>query len=198
MRSSLHDSVLDATMRCLARWGLAKTTLDDVAREAGCSRATVYRLFPGGKESVLRELASQEAQRFFASIDGLLARAPDVEGFLQDGIAEALRQLRGHPALASLMEHEPARLLPHPASSAMSHVIDAATTFLAPRLGRWLGADDARQVSDWVVRLTLSYATVAPGDVRPGDGEPVRRLVQDLLAPAVRRLAGALPAAPAR
>jgi len=38
--------VLDAALTCVGRVGLAKTTLDDVAREAGCARATVYRYFP--------------------------------------------------------------------------------------------------------------------------------------------------------
>ena len=39
--------VLDGALACVARVGLGKTTLDDVAREAGCARATVYRCFPG-------------------------------------------------------------------------------------------------------------------------------------------------------
>ena len=39
--------LLDATVACIARVGVSKTTLDDVAREAGCSRATLYRYFPG-------------------------------------------------------------------------------------------------------------------------------------------------------
>ena len=51
--SSQEERVADAAIRCVGRWGVAKTTLDDVAREAGCSRATVYRLFPGGKENLL-------------------------------------------------------------------------------------------------------------------------------------------------
>ena len=38
--------ILAATMACLERFGVAKTTIDDVAREAGCSRATIYRNFP--------------------------------------------------------------------------------------------------------------------------------------------------------
>jgi len=31
---------------CFARWGTTKTTLDDVAREAGVSRATLYASSP--------------------------------------------------------------------------------------------------------------------------------------------------------
>ena len=47
--------VLDAALTCVARVGLAKTTLDDVAREAGCARATVYRCF-SGKQQLLAAL----------------------------------------------------------------------------------------------------------------------------------------------
>src|SRR6476469_4589015 len=57
----LDARILDATMTCLTRFGVAKTTIDDVAREAGCSRATVYRYFANRNALVVaavdRELA---------------------------------------------------------------------------------------------------------------------------------------------
>ena len=40
-----RERVLDATESCLQRFVLAKTTLEDVAKASGLSRATVYRLF---------------------------------------------------------------------------------------------------------------------------------------------------------
>src|SRR3954447_11197066 len=64
----LEDRVIDAALRCVARWGIAKTTLDDVAREAGCSRATVYRVVPGGKDGLIEAVATREATRFFAAL----------------------------------------------------------------------------------------------------------------------------------
>ena len=36
------ERLLDAAASCYARFGLAKTTAEDVAREAGVSRATLY------------------------------------------------------------------------------------------------------------------------------------------------------------
>ena len=39
--------IRDAALVCIGRFGLAKTTVDDIAREAGCSRATLYRYFDG-------------------------------------------------------------------------------------------------------------------------------------------------------
>ena len=60
--TSARRAILDAALACIARVGLAKTTLDDVAREAGCARATVYRCFPG-KQQLLGALVDREARR---------------------------------------------------------------------------------------------------------------------------------------
>ena len=51
MNPDVRERLLQATYACVARWGLAKTTVEDAAREAGVSRATVYRYFPGGATS---------------------------------------------------------------------------------------------------------------------------------------------------
>ncbi|MGH9301919.1 MAG: TetR/AcrR family transcriptional regulator, partial [Acidimicrobiales bacterium] len=51
---SLEERIMDSALECGSRWGVAKTSLDDVARQAGCSRATIYRLFPGGKASLVQ------------------------------------------------------------------------------------------------------------------------------------------------
>ena len=55
---SARERLLLAAMECVGQWGVTKTTVDDVAREAGVSRATVYRLFPGGKPSMV-QMATQ-------------------------------------------------------------------------------------------------------------------------------------------
>src|SRR3989442_7620911 len=65
--SALSDRILDGALACVARVGVAKTTLDDVAREAGCARATVYRSFPG-RLALFRALLDRE-------VAGLSARA---------------------------------------------------------------------------------------------------------------------------
>ena len=51
---ALRDRVLAAAYECVARFGIAKTTVEDVVKQSGVSRATVYRVFPGGKEQLLR------------------------------------------------------------------------------------------------------------------------------------------------
>ena len=64
--SDLDARILDGALLCLARFGVAKTTLDDIAREAGCSRATVYRYFPN-RSAVVEATVQRE-------IDGVSER----------------------------------------------------------------------------------------------------------------------------
>ena len=76
---SPEQRIVDAALRCICRWGVAKTALDDAAREAGCSRATVYRLFPGGKDGLMEAVARTEIARFFAAVADRLAAAATLE-----------------------------------------------------------------------------------------------------------------------
>ncbi len=65
---AVRERILAATLVSLARYGVAKTTLEDVAKEAGCARATVYRYF-GGKQQLLSTVILHECSRVLAAID---------------------------------------------------------------------------------------------------------------------------------
>jgi len=180
-----EERVIDAALRCIARWGVAKTSLDDVAREAGISRATVYRLFPGGKDGLMEAVARAEAQRFFAGVAAAMAAADTLEDVLVAGMAEAGRRVLGHPALAFLMAHEPEPVLPHLAFAKLDEVLDAAARVAAPYLEPLLPtADDAARAAEWAARIVLSYACT-PGEshVDIADAESVRRLVRSFVLP---------------
>jgi AcrR family transcriptional regulator len=49
----MRDKILDATERLLARYGYAKMTVEDIAREAGIGKGTIYLHFPSKEEVVL-------------------------------------------------------------------------------------------------------------------------------------------------
>src|SRR3954451_6642532 len=83
--------IIEAALRCIARWGVGKTGLDDIAREAGVSRATVYRLFPGGKDTLLDAVLHHELARFFADLGDRLAEAVELDDLLVAGITTASR-----------------------------------------------------------------------------------------------------------
>ena len=65
------DPVLDAATECLARHGISKTTLSDIAREMGVAPSTVYRKV-GSVDNVTMLVFAREAQRFLERIPATL------------------------------------------------------------------------------------------------------------------------------
>jgi AcrR family transcriptional regulator len=74
--SARHRVILDAARRRFTRFGPKKTTMDEVAREAGCSRATLYTHF-GSKEDLYASLLQSDWESFIAEVEQVLAGADD-------------------------------------------------------------------------------------------------------------------------
>ncbi len=124
--------IADAATQCVARRGVTKTTLDDVAREAGCSRATVYRTFPGGKEEVIAAVVDTEVARLFSSIAVAMGGADDLEDAVVAGIVATASAIEEHAALSYVLDKEPGVVLPHLCFAPMDRVIDTASRFHRP------------------------------------------------------------------
>jgi AcrR family transcriptional regulator len=188
-RTPQRVRIADAAMRCIARTGVSKTTLDDVAREAGCSRATVYRTFPGGKEEVIAAAVDTEVARFFSAIAVEMGQAEDLEDAVVAAMVATARAIDEHPALQYVLAYEPGVLLPHLCFARMDGVLEVASRFAAAFLARWLDREAARRVADWAARIVVSYiASPAPG-VYLRDEESARRLVSTFVMPGARKLA---------
>ena len=89
---------------------MAKTTVDDVAAASGVSRATIYRIFPGGKDEVLRDTVGWEMDRFFLRLGEELGDAADFPEFLERALPLARQELLEHTVLQKVLETEPDRL----------------------------------------------------------------------------------------
>lgn len=181
--------LVDAALRCVARAGVAATSLDDVGREAGCSRATVYRYFPGGKDALLGAVVEVEVARFFESLDARLTSASDLEEVLVQAVLGAGTALSSHPALLYLLLNEPEVLLPLVSFAELDVVFSAASEFAVPRLARFMPEQAARRTGEWVARVVLSYLSCPSADVDLTDESSVRRLVSTFVLPAVRAVA---------
>src|SRR4051812_16800428 len=101
----IPERALPATLSCIARHGLGKTTSDDVAREAGCSRATLYRYF-GDKQQLVVAAFRAEAQRVTDRVLGAAAECDSLEDTVVTVLATAADELRDHPALSFVAAFE--------------------------------------------------------------------------------------------
>ena len=185
---ALEDRIVDATLRCIARWGVAKTTLDDVAREANCSRATIYRAVPGGKDGLIEAVVRAELDRFFAALTARLdaVDGQGLEALLVAGMAEVGRRITDHPALQYVLLHEPESVCPHLAFSQMDVVLRTASEFATPWLARHVPEVEAARLAEWVTRILLSYASMPAEEVDITDEESIRRLVRTFVLPGIQ------------
>ena len=175
--------VAEALLRCVARWGLSKTTIEDIAREAGVSRATVYRLFPGGKSSIMYAAVRAEVQRLLALLTAEAAEAASVEDCLVQSMHHAAVFLDSHPALAFMRDHERAALEQVLSFERMDVLFVVSGMVMSPVLSRFLDADDAAAAGTWGARLVVSYLSEPTDDVDLCDREQVRSIVRTFMIP---------------
>ncbi len=177
--------LVDAMLDCVARQGLAKTTLDDVARQAGCSRATLYRVFPGGKDALFAAAVDTEVARLFSSLAVAMGQAADLADALVVGISGAAECIEGHQALSYLLQHEPELVLERISFAGMDQILDGASSLLSPFLARWLDPGEASRIAEWATRIVVSYLVCPREDLHLSDPRDARRIVNTFVLPAV-------------
>ncbi|MGA2521246.1 MAG: TetR/AcrR family transcriptional regulator [Acidimicrobiales bacterium] len=178
-----RQRILEATYACVARWGLSKTTVEDAAREAGLSRATVYRYFPGGRDELVDAVVSWQYLIFFGLLYEEVQGATTIEEVLERGLAFARRSLLEHEVLQKILETEPEVLMPK-LTVESNRTVGLISGFLAPYLLEHGLADgvEVTEAADFVARMILSYIS-SPGHWDLGDADQVAALVRtELLA----------------
>ncbi|HLM96354.1 MAG TPA: TetR/AcrR family transcriptional regulator [Acidimicrobiales bacterium] len=178
-----RQRILEATYACVARWGLSKTTVEDAAREAGLSRATVYRYFPGGREELIDAVVSWQHVLFFVRLYEEVYGATSLEEVLDRGLIFARRSLLEHEVLQKVLETEPEVLMPK-LTVESNRTVGLIAGFLVPYLHEHGMAEgvEIHEAADFLARMILSYIS-SPGHWDLGDPEQVATLVRtELLA----------------
>lgn len=174
-----RNRILDATMVTLSRDGLTRLSLEDVARQAGVSRQTLYRHF-GSRDALISATILREEEAFIAAMVAAADRHREFRSALQAAIAQALHAAREHPLLDRLLETEPEALLPF-LTAGTGPVLSAARPvvreLLAERLDH-LGEPQLTRMAEAAARLIVSYA-ISPS---PDDTDEVASDLAQMIA----------------
>jgi AcrR family transcriptional regulator len=103
--SDVPERVLAAADDCFQRYGIAKTTMEDVARAANISRATLYRYF-ADRESLLTESVRRRARLNMKTARSYFSRRATIEEKITDGIIRNVRQGKRDPLVRLLVSPE--------------------------------------------------------------------------------------------
>ncbi len=179
---SVETRAAAALLTCIARFGLSKTTLDDVAREAGCSRATLYRYFDS-KAALVRFTVAAELAR----LTGRAVAAADDASTLEDAmvavVVSAARDLTAQQALQFLLVHEPESILGHLAFGPGDRLLARVGDAFAPAFARWMDDEEAQRAGDWLARVLRSYVLMPEPSIDLTDAAEARGFLTELVVP---------------
>lgn len=190
LKSDRHDGgdatrtrLLEAAVRCVLRWGVAKTGVGDIAREAGCSRQTFYNHFDDA-DAIIREALLVTSNGFAdRMITGIRAYPTPEERIVEAMLfvlttlpSEPFLRLVADPAVGPLVG---ASLFTSDASRALVERVAAACVETEPAL-----APRVPELSEMMTRLVLSFLVLP--DAAPRDEEGMRRFLVRWLLPGLR------------
>jgi len=166
------ERILDAAGRLFVEHGVAGTGMGDVARAAGCSRATLYRYFENRHE-LRSAYVDRAARRIGAEVRAGRPAGDAAAEELVGAVLDVLDRVRRDPALVVWFGPADAGLASTMARSAVIETMVAA--FLGDRAD-----DDTRDRARWLVRVVVSLLA------HPGaDADDERRLLTRYVAPVV-------------
>lgn len=191
--AGIERRAIDATLACIARHGLGKTTVDDIAREAGCARATLYRYF-GGKQELVAATVNAETRRIATALREAAAEVDTLEDAVLAILTTASSELSGNAALQFVATHEPERLLPHLTFTGGDLFLAAAGAAIEPCLEPYVDPERLSRASEWVARVSLALLFSPTSPLSLGDVEHTRGYVREFVLPSVQPSSVAVPA----
>jgi len=168
------DRILDAAEELFTRHDPSSVGMNEIAKAAGCSRATLYRYFEN-REALRTAYVARETHRLSESID--VDGIEDPRERLITGIVTTLRLVRESPALSAWF----ATTAP-PLGAELAEKSDVITA-LATAFVNSLGDDHPANVAGrgrWLVRVITSLL-IFPGH----DEADERTMLTEFVAPVV-------------
>lgn len=167
------DRILDAAAELFLRDGVAATSMGEVARAAGCSRATVYRYFED-RPALQRAFMHREARRVAAEVAAEIVGIEDPVERVVEAIMRSVDKVRSEPALHAWFA---------------SNNVDVTRDLLSASdvIGSLVGGRDRNQ-ADWAIRNVIGLLLL-PGRSEDAERDMLRRFV----APALASHVGARP-----
>jgi AcrR family transcriptional regulator len=182
-----RERIIDAAEECFRRFGVAKTTVEDIAAAARLSRATVYRSVTGGRDELILAVVVRDLHRFLDRLAARLRRERSVPEAIVEGSLDAIEYVRGEPTLAHFLVPEAAGHMQAAVAGAAEHVLDLCCEYVRPYFAqaqrqRMLRADiEVEGTVEFLFRIITSLIVMD----RDRDAEAQRRFLRTYVVPVI-------------
>ncbi|MET8776917.1 helix-turn-helix domain-containing protein [Nocardia sp. NPDC004654] len=107
---SMEARILDAALARFEKVGVKKTTIEDIARQAGLDRVTVYRRM-GSRDDLVQAVISREVAAVLTEITTLAEGHDRIEELVAAVFVTVITRWRTHPLVATMLSVEPERVV---------------------------------------------------------------------------------------
>ncbi len=179
----MTEAILDAARSVFEQYGARRATVDDVARTAGVSRATLYRAYPG-KAALLAAVVDRETAAFFEELDRVAADLPPADA-VAECFVRGLAIMRDIPVLGRLATSEPEVLTGMPDRSSVLVAQAGRVASTLRRSGATLPDVELHLAAELLLRLASTFLLDPGGSLDVTDEPAVRSYARRFLSPLV-------------
>ena len=87
------QEIINSAKKLMQQYGLKKTTMEDIAKEAGKGKSTLYYYFKD-KEEIFNKVINQEIDEFFNVVSSAVRKEADAIGMLKTYVVTKVKTLR--------------------------------------------------------------------------------------------------------
>lgn len=102
-RRASEEAIIEAAYACFERYGIRKTSIEDICQEARVSRATLYRHFPN-KDAIIERISVIETRKAHREMRELIRKQESFAGTLVECLFHATRIAQRNPHIRPLVE----------------------------------------------------------------------------------------------
>ncbi len=185
-----EERILDGARTCFSRFGLRKTAMEDIAREAGLSRGTLYRYFPD-KEALYRAVSERETRFFLEEIEERTAGVDTLGEKVIGVLLAAIEFLRENPMNAAMAATDP-EAFAAAISTNGRELLELAVEGVTPMVREAIDKGEVRsdldpaQAAEWIVRVELSLISTPSVTFDRDDPAELRRFLLGFLLPGLQ------------
>jgi AcrR family transcriptional regulator len=159
-----RELILESAYSCFRKYGLLKTTIVDIAKEANVSRSTIYEYFRD-KGAILEACAEQASEQFYREMSRAMDRGSTLEEKLSHAAVFVTQARRAIASEEYFDEDAISLLLTKDAAVLLHECVDFFAPYLsAAKLTGEVRKDlDVASAGEWFARILFSlFSTASP------------------------------------
>jgi AcrR family transcriptional regulator len=180
--NNTQNKIIDAAILCVKRWGVEKVNLNDIAKEAGVTRPTVYSYF-SNRDEIIQQALLQSAYLFGAKAIKHLQKFETARERTIEAVIYSLKKLPKEPSLALLKNTDMSNIINNNGLSTPEGQQILRGIFQIILIEKSFDDDELDEIAEVTARFLLSLLTIKSPKKR--NDKELRSFIERRLLPSL-------------